>query len=93
LRSMLAVGTGNVRLARQQYEWLAPFGGLVAVGVGMVVLGPVDQTLGDLASMLGDTVAAADHYRRAAEVSDRLRSPHWAERAQRSLAQLDAGAG
>jgi hypothetical protein len=43
--------------------------------------------------MLGDTVAAADHYRRAAEVSDRLRSPHWAERAQRSLAQLDAGVG
>jgi DNA-binding SARP family transcriptional activator len=90
LRSMLAIGTGDTRLARQQYEWFAPHAGLVTVCVGMVVLGPVDQTLGDLARVLGDTAGAAAHYRRAIEVSDRLRSPHWAERARRSLEQLGA---
>jgi hypothetical protein len=87
---MLAIGTGDTRLARQQYEWFAPHAGLVTVCVGMVVLGPVDQTLGDLARVLGDTAGAAAHYRRAIEVSDRLRSPHWAERARRSLEQLGA---
>jgi hypothetical protein len=52
------------------------------------VLGPVDQTLGDLARTLGDPAGADAHYRRAIDVSDRMRAPRWKQQARQSLDAL-----
>jgi DNA-binding SARP family transcriptional activator len=84
LRSFLAVGSGDARLARRLYDWLAPYSGTVTVAVGMVTFGPVDQTLGDLARTFGDLPAAAAHYRLAMDVAARVRAPRWERQARDS---------
>jgi AAA ATPase domain len=85
LRAHLAIGTGDVGLARLQYTRLAPYTGCVAIAIGMIVFEPVDQTLGDLARTLGDTSLAITHYRAAVDISERMRAPVWRRRAMDSL--------
>ncbi|TDC49450.1 ATPase [Actinomadura sp. KC345] len=90
LRAMRAMALGERDLAEEAYAALLPYAGHFAGGAtAIATLGPVAQVLGDLARFLGRPAeTAAGHYRRAAEVADRLGAALWTERAGAALARL-----
>ncbi|WP_255608299.1 BTAD domain-containing putative transcriptional regulator [Micromonospora sp. PLK6-60] len=62
LRGQVAARLGDVPAARRCYRELLPWAGRFAgLECGSISLGPVDQTLAELAATLGDPVAAAAH--------------------------------
>ncbi|GHJ12884.1 BTAD domain-containing putative transcriptional regulator [Micromonospora sp. AKA38] len=62
VRGQVAARLGDVPAARRCYRELSPWAGRFAgLECGSISLGPVDQTLAELAAALGDPVAAAAH--------------------------------
>ncbi|MEV0155527.1 BTAD domain-containing putative transcriptional regulator [Micromonospora sp. NPDC050686] len=62
LRGQVAARLGDAPAARRCYRELLPWAGRFAgLECGSISLGPVDQTLAELAAMLGDPAAAAAH--------------------------------
>ncbi|MEV0001499.1 BTAD domain-containing putative transcriptional regulator [Micromonospora sp. NPDC050980] len=62
LRSQVAARLGDAPVARRCYRELTPWAGRFAgLECGSISLGPVDQTLAELAAALGDRPAAAAH--------------------------------
>lgn len=88
LRAQVAVGLHDVDLARQQYERLQPYSRTLAIALGIVVLGPIDQVLGELAASFGGDATAGEHFRRAIDTSTQVGAPVWEARARASLDQL-----
>ncbi|MFF0770128.1 BTAD domain-containing putative transcriptional regulator [Nonomuraea wenchangensis] len=85
MHAQTAVALGDRETAARCYDTLLPWEDRVAgLSSGSVTLGPVAQVLGDLARLLELPVAGA-HYARAAEVAERIGSPHWAAAARESL--------
>ena len=81
LQAMVVLSDICVRLDQPSplpslYETLAPWHRLTA-SVGMTFLGPVALFLGMLAAALGNYTAAAEHFREALDVSERLQAPYW----------------
>jgi hypothetical protein len=86
LRAENALLLNDLPTAAECYRQLLPWSGhLPGLLHAHVTLGPVDQTLGDLATALGDPEAAATHYADALAVSDHVGGPHWASRARAAL--------
>jgi class 3 adenylate cyclase/DNA-binding CsgD family transcriptional regulator len=69
------------------YEALVPYGGRV-VSHGPFTWGPVDYTLGLLASSLGDFGSADGHFASAGEVCERMEAPLWLTRTRREWARM-----
>ncbi|GAA1728138.1 BTAD domain-containing putative transcriptional regulator [Nonomuraea bangladeshensis] len=85
MHAQTAVALGDRETAARCYDTLLPWEDRVAgLSSGSVTLGPVAQVLGDLARLLELPVAGA-HYARAAQVAERIGSPHWAAAARESL--------
>ncbi|GAB3062837.1 BTAD domain-containing putative transcriptional regulator [Micromonospora schwarzwaldensis] len=62
VRGQVAARLGDVPAARRCYRELAPWAGRFAgLECGSISLGPVDQTLAELAAALGEPVVAAAH--------------------------------
>ena len=60
------------------YPLLAPYAGRIAVASPLVVLlGPIDECLGALASVLGRTDAAEAHFTAALALAERMRALPW----------------
>jgi hypothetical protein len=86
LRAENAVHLGDLATAATCYRQLLPWRGhLPGLLHAHTALGPVDQTLGDLARALGSP-AASRHYADAAIVAERVGAAHWTTRAQAALA-------
>ncbi|KAB2345591.1 BTAD domain-containing putative transcriptional regulator [Actinomadura rudentiformis] len=89
IRGLRAIALDEHELAADVYERLLPYEGHVSGGACTVAsVGPVAHILGDLAVFLGRPGPAAGHYRRAAEVAERIGAQHWAEAARTALAAL-----
>jgi DNA-binding SARP family transcriptional activator len=89
MRAIAVVATGETEEGRLLYSELLPFADqLAGAGTGSFTVGPVAQVLGDLAVLLDDPDAAAEQYRRAAEIAIKCGSMPWSQRAARSLASL-----
>ncbi|GAA1883024.1 BTAD domain-containing putative transcriptional regulator [Actinomadura bangladeshensis] len=90
IRALRAIALGDRDLAERTYTVLLPYEGHISGGATAVAtLGPVAHVLGDLAAFLGRPAeTAAAHYRRAAEVADRIGAARWAERANEAAARL-----
>ena len=81
MRGQTAVALRDIPVATTMYALLLPFAAeLGGMHSGSMTLGPVAQTLGDLAELLD---RPHDHYTEAAGVASHLNSPHW-EAAARS---------
>ncbi|WP_344275680.1 ATP-binding protein, partial [Actinomadura napierensis] len=92
IRARRAIALGDRALAAAAYDALLPYEGHITGGATAVAtIGPVAQILGDLARFLGRPAASA-HYRKAAEVADRLGAPFWADQARDAQALADAPA-
>ncbi len=90
LRTDNAMALGHREVAEECYRLLLPAAGeLAGLSTAASTLGPVAQTLGDLATFLGRTDEAAGHYVRAEEVARQVGSPHWARAARRALAAVE----
>ncbi|ODU00722.1 MAG: hypothetical protein ABS81_22850 [Pseudonocardia sp. SCN 72-86] len=84
MRSETAVALGDREVAAECYEALRPWAGTLAgLSSGTVTLGPVDETLGRLARLLG--LPADEHFRGAVALAERLGAAHWAARASAEL--------
>ncbi|GAA3949007.1 BTAD domain-containing putative transcriptional regulator [Actinomadura viridis] len=93
MRGRRAIALDDRRVAAEAYTALLPYEDHLAGGpTGVVTIGPAAQTLGDLAVFLGRPDRAAGHYRRAAEIAERVGSPYWAGVARDSLHAVDPGA-
>lgn len=69
------------RLARELYEALHPYRGLLVVeGIGAAVRGPVHRHLGLLATVLGEPATAREHVTRALATARELGAPGLADR-------------
>ncbi|MEU5988596.1 BTAD domain-containing putative transcriptional regulator [Spirillospora sp. NPDC047418] len=90
IRALRATALGDRDLAEQTYTALLPYEGHVSGGATAVAtLGPVAHVLGDLAAFLERPAeTAAAHYRKAAEVAERLGAARWAEQASEAAARL-----
>ncbi|MFI0444705.1 BTAD domain-containing putative transcriptional regulator [Actinomadura sp. 6N118] len=89
IRGQRAIALDERDLAAETYEALLPYEGHVSGGSCAVAsIGPVAHILGDLAVFLGRPGPAAGHYRRAAEVAERVGAQHWAAAARTALAAL-----
>jgi DNA-binding SARP family transcriptional activator/tetratricopeptide (TPR) repeat protein len=82
------VGTDEQRaLCRRELE---PYADQWCVfGAGGAVFGTGHHWLGELSAALGDADAAAEHLKRACDLSLAASSPYWTERAQKALDALD----
>jgi hypothetical protein len=76
-----AIAALRERLEPHESEWLIALWGIS-------IHGPISHWLGVLAAAAGDAAKAAEHFAVAAEQSDRLEAPRWAERARRAAAEL-----
>ncbi|MFC6881140.1 MULTISPECIES: ATP-binding protein [Actinomadura] len=87
VRGHRAMALGERGLAEEVYQALLPYEDHVSGGATAVVTaGPVARVLGDLALYLGrPEETAAAHYRRAAEVAERLGAPAWLREARCAL--------
>ena len=86
LRAENALHLGDLATAATCYQQLLPWTGhLPGLLHAHITLGPVDHTLGDLATALGQPGAAARHYADAVAVAERIGAPHWAARSRRML--------
>jgi hypothetical protein len=86
-RSEVAIGLGHRGVAEYCYAQLTPWAGMLAgVSSGSITLGPVDQTLADLAAFLGRPDAErAAHLRGALTLSRAIGQPQWTRRAEAAL--------
>ncbi|WP_433326164.1 BTAD domain-containing putative transcriptional regulator [Spirillospora sp. CA-294931] len=92
-RGMRAIALGQRDVAEEALEGLEPYKNQFAGGTtGTVVIGPVAQTLGDLAAFLDRPDRAAEYYRLAAEVGARAGGPFWVRHATASLDALGSPA-
>ncbi|MER5300212.1 BTAD domain-containing putative transcriptional regulator [Streptomyces lasiicapitis] len=76
-RSALRGGAPRDVLDSLYQELLPAHGELAGAGSGVLTLQPVAVYLGDLATALGRTAAAAGHYRQARALAERAGAPHW----------------
>ncbi|WP_155347472.1 BTAD domain-containing putative transcriptional regulator [Acrocarpospora pleiomorpha] len=89
LRAETAMILGNREVAAWCYRELGQLSGEIAgLHSGSVTLGPIDQTLGELAEYLNDPAAARTHYTSAVETADRVGSTHFAQQAREALHRL-----
>jgi tetratricopeptide (TPR) repeat protein len=86
VRGLLAVAIDDRQRADAAYRELAPFAHLLAAaGSAVLVVAPVAEILGALASYRGDDEAAVGHYRQAIEVARRAGAVHWVDRMTAAL--------
>ncbi|WP_433412836.1 BTAD domain-containing putative transcriptional regulator [Microtetraspora malaysiensis] len=89
IRAANAIALGAREVAGDCYRLLLPSREeLAGLHSGSITLWPVAQTLGELAELLDDPEAAEGHFAVAAEVAERVGSPHWRERALLALASV-----
>ncbi|XVQ13424.1 BTAD domain-containing putative transcriptional regulator [Spirillospora sp. CA-255316] len=89
VRGRRAVALGQRAVAAEAYRELLPYRDQIAGGASAAAtLGPVEQTLGDLAVFLERPAEAAVHYRRAAEIAERFGTPYWTGVAHDALRTL-----
>lgn len=65
------IETGHTQLAQAIYELLSPYPHLCIVALSMHCFGPVAQTLGRIAALLGEREAAISHFEMALADSER----------------------
>jgi hypothetical protein len=93
LRARRALALGDRQAGERTYADLLQYGGhLAGAACACISLGPVAQTLGDLAGFLERPAEAAGHYRRAAEVADLAGAAHWSGLARDALRALGSPA-
>jgi tetratricopeptide (TPR) repeat protein len=87
-RAMTIVPLGDKEEAAELYEALLPYRGGPPAGLESlsVAMRPIDQTLGDLARLLGRTADAKAHFATAATIADRWSAAHWKAEALQALA-------
>jgi len=86
LRAENAVHLRDLATAATCYQQLLPWAGhLPGLLHAHITLGPVDHTLGDLATALHRPAAAARHYADAVAVAERIGAPHWVDRSRNAL--------
>jgi tetratricopeptide (TPR) repeat protein len=84
-----AVRVGDRKAAARFYDLLLPHRGhLLVVGWGVICSGAADRYLGMLASLLGGTAAAVDHYEAALELEQRVDAPALVARTRYALGAL-----
>lgn len=84
LHAEIAVEAGDRPTMQRLYTRLLPASGeLAGAGSGLLTFGPVARHLGDLAKALGRHAEAADHYRQAEAITDRIERTDRTERAAR----------
>ncbi|MFC4906549.1 BTAD domain-containing putative transcriptional regulator [Actinomadura gamaensis] len=89
LRARRAIVLGDRVLAGRCLDDLLPYADHIAGGASAVAtIGPVAQTLGDLAAFLGRPDEAVRHYRDAAEIAERLGVERWSRAAAEALRAL-----
>ncbi|MEV5571414.1 BTAD domain-containing putative transcriptional regulator [Spirillospora sp. NPDC052269] len=89
IRARRAIALGDRDLAERCLADLLPFADHIAGGTSAVAtIGPIAQTLGDLAAFLGRPDEAAGHYRLAIEIAGRIGVEHWARAAAEALRAL-----
>ena len=89
LRAENAVHLGDLTTAAICYQQLLPWAGhLPGLLHAHVALGPVDHTLGDLATALHHPATAARHYTNAITVAEQIGAPHWAARSRHAIRAL-----
>ncbi|MGK5555521.1 ATP-binding protein [Actinomadura kijaniata] len=82
-RARLAVALDDRDLAAGCYTALLPYAGrLAGGGCAVATVGPVAQTLGDVAAYLGRPGEAAEHYATAERVAERVGAAGWARTAR-----------
>ena len=82
---------GSDAQRRWTYDQLRPYAGThVVVGGCASYHAAVDHHLGALAASLGHTAAAAEHYRNALAMHERLGAAGWARLSAQALAHLHA---
>jgi DNA-binding SARP family transcriptional activator len=87
LHAMIAVEAGDQPTAERLYARLLPAAGeLAGAGSGLLTFGPTAYHLGRLASALGRPEQAAEHYRQALTIAEKVHAPHWAANAREALA-------
>ncbi|MFE9748918.1 BTAD domain-containing putative transcriptional regulator [Saccharothrix saharensis] len=78
LHAVVAVEAGDRPTAQRLYTALLPAAGeLAGAGSGLVAFGPIAHHLGNLATALGRPELAAEHHRRAKELTTLLGAPQW----------------
>ncbi|WP_043848963.1 BTAD domain-containing putative transcriptional regulator [Amycolatopsis keratiniphila] len=78
LHAVVAIEVGDRPAMERLYADLLPAEDEIAgAGSGMLTLRPVAHYLGDLATALGRSEAAAGHYRKARALAVKAGSPHW----------------
>jgi transcriptional regulator with XRE-family HTH domain len=93
LRAENAVQLRDLDTAAACYRQLLPWAGhLPGLLHAHITLGPVDHTLGDLATVLGSPGIATQHYADAVRVAEQVGAAHWADRSRAALAELSCGA-
>ncbi|MCP2338783.1 BTAD domain-containing putative transcriptional regulator [Actinomadura rupiterrae] len=93
LRARRAILLGDRDLAVRCLDDLLPYADHIAGGASAVAtLGPIAQTLGDLAAFLGRPDEAVGHYRHAAAIAGRMGVDHWSRAAADALRALGAPA-
>ncbi|MBA8949716.1 ATP-binding protein [Actinomadura namibiensis] len=92
-RARRAVALDDRELAAECYTALLPYAGrLAGGGCAVATIGPVAQTLGDVAVYLGRPGEAAEHYATAERVAERVGAAEWARAACEARDALDTTA-
>jgi predicted RNA polymerase sigma factor len=89
MRGLLGLTLNDHDRITEAYSALRPLDDEIAGGDtgGFVILFPVAQLLGDLATHLGQPHIATTHYRKAREVAERANVTRWISTARDSLAR------
>ncbi len=86
MRALVTLALEDRAGAAETYGLLLPYRSMLVGGnFHAVVLGPVDQLLGDLARFLGEWDTAAAHYAEAERVAAKVGADQWIEQARSSL--------